>query len=881
MARCALVIGIARYDHFRNLDKAATDAAAIAHLFQTQGRYQVEPLPKRLVEAENRWELAMDKKLTGQDLGQTLETFLLEQATNKEALIYFAGHGFEVPGLGRKQKGYLATSDSTNDGHNAILFNDLNDLIRESNPSSLVLILDCCHAGSFLERTVLESTLTTFKEKKDYYLITACRSFERAREGEEHGVFTAAVLKGLQADNADSEGTVTGDRLFDFVQRELRQSGQEPIRAGIGRSITLVTYPSKYKPVPAIDESIVPYRGLEPFEKEQAEFFFGRKQVVEKIWQTLNRDNFVAVIGASGSGKSSLVRAGLIPWVEVNGWETLTPIKPGFEPLAELMGAFKHYFKGETGGQLESFIEDAQAYPNGLINLIESLPGHNKLLLIIDQFEELLTLCLEEEEEKKQRFIKLLAQVTKVPNSRLSIVITIRADFFKPCLEYFDLNYLLEKYLILMPPLVREDLEKAIRNPAEILGYRFETGLLGSILDDLGKERGCLPLLQFTLRELWERRDREKQLLKLEDYQDLGGVIGALNRRADQLYQSLDQQQKDWIKQIFLKLVKINLDEPSTRQRQPKTELSELVFESINNIRSSLVEPVDTTINQQEISDLIDRLIDARLLVTDFDKGVTWIDLAHEALIEQWTEFSKWQQAEKIRLQIKQSRESIHQTQPFSRQLSWQNRFLEPLTEVQQQLYVWLVDYVGQNQHSPSIRQMMKAMGLTSPAPIQSRLNHLQEKGYIDWTRGKARTLRLNQLNPPNVPILGASAAEGLTEVFPDVETEHLDFSDLLLNSRYFALRIRGQGMIDALIDDKDVVIMEPVLDSQLVKNGTIVAVRVNSQTTLRYFHRQGNKVILQPGNVNQEEYPIIEVFASQVEVQGTLIGVWRGFTKF
>lgn len=242
MARYALVIGISRYDSFRNLDKAATDAEAIARILQTHGQYQVEPLPKRLVEAENCWELATDKKLTGKDLGQALATFLLERAKDQEALIYFAGHGFEMPGLGRKKKGYLATSDSVSDGRNAILFSDLNDLIRESNLSNLVLILDCCHAGSFLERTMLESTLTAFNEKKDYYLITSCRSFERAREGEEHGVFTSAVLKGLQRDNADSEGTVTGDRLFDFVQRELRQSGQEPIRTGTGRSITLVTY---------------------------------------------------------------------------------------------------------------------------------------------------------------------------------------------------------------------------------------------------------------------------------------------------------------------------------------------------------------------------------------------------------------------------------------------------------------------------------------------------------------------------------------------------------------------------------------------------------------------------------------------------------------
>jgi inactive STAND/Caspase domain len=286
MASYALVIGISRYDNFRHLDKAATDAAAIAQILQAQGQYQVEPLPKRLVEANNRWELATDKKLTAKDLGQSLETFLLERAKDQKALIYFAGHGFEVAGLGSKKKGYLATSDTTVDGCNAILFSDLNDLIRESSLSSLVVILDCCHAGSFLERTVLESTLTAVREKKDYYLITACRSFERAREGEEHGIFTAVVLKGLQPENADNEGIVTGDRLFDFIQKELRQSGQEPIRMGMGRSITLVSYPQPQTSTPTGARSqIAPDR----YDSQHQEQALIRIKQDERLYQALLR----------------------------------------------------------------------------------------------------------------------------------------------------------------------------------------------------------------------------------------------------------------------------------------------------------------------------------------------------------------------------------------------------------------------------------------------------------------------------------------------------------------------------------------------------------------------------------------------------------------
>jgi repressor LexA len=203
---------------------------------------------------------------------------------------------------------------------------------------------------------------------------------------------------------------------------------------------------------------------------------------------------------------------------------------------------------------------------------------------------------------------------------------------------------------------------------------------------------------------------------------------------------------------------------------------------------------------------------------------------------------------------------------------------MEPLTEAQQELYDWLVGYIRQNQHSPSIRQMMRAMNLKSPAPVQSRLEHLKTKGYINWTEGRARTIRLTQANSPGVPIKGAIAAGSLVETFTDTaDVEHLDLSTLLMNPQYFALRVTGDSMIGALIDKGDVVIMQPPIDPKAVKNGTIVAARVGGETTLKYYHRKGNKVTLQPANPN---YDPIEVSANQVEIQGVLVGVWRGYGK-
>lgn len=195
------------------------------------------------------------------------------------------------------------------------------------------------------------------------------------------------------------------------------------------------------------------------------------------------------------------------------------------------------------------------------------------------------------------------------------------------------------------------------------------------------------------------------------------------------------------------------------------------------------------------------------------------------------------------------------------------------LTEVQQQLFDWLVEYIKQNQHSPSIRQMMRAMGLKSPAPIQSRLEHLRAKGYIDWTEGRARTIRI--LRPQGLPIVGAIAAGSVVESFTDT-VEQLDFSSSFLKPGDYALRVRGDSMIGALIADGDVVIMRPVPDPKTVKNGTIVAARVSGEgQTLKYYNRKANQVKLEPANPN---YPVIEAPATEVEVQGVLVAVWRGY---
>jgi repressor LexA len=197
----------------------------------------------------------------------------------------------------------------------------------------------------------------------------------------------------------------------------------------------------------------------------------------------------------------------------------------------------------------------------------------------------------------------------------------------------------------------------------------------------------------------------------------------------------------------------------------------------------------------------------------------------------------------------------------------------QPLTSAQQELYDWLAGYIGQHRHSPSIRQMMEAMGLRSPAPVQSRLRHLQQKGWITWQEGQARTLQLLGGISGGIPVLGAVAAGGLVETFDDVQ-EHLDLAAVLETRGLFALTVNGDSMIDAHIADGDLVLMEPVPDPARLREGTIVSALVpGSGTTLKHFHRSGHRVRLEAAN---PAYEAIVVDADQVTIQGRLVAVWR-----
>ena len=197
------------------------------------------------------------------------------------------------------------------------------------------------------------------------------------------------------------------------------------------------------------------------------------------------------------------------------------------------------------------------------------------------------------------------------------------------------------------------------------------------------------------------------------------------------------------------------------------------------------------------------------------------------------------------------------------------------LSDAQNELFEWIKNYMKEFHHSPSIRQMMEAMGLKSPAPIQSRLKHLQQKGFISWQEGKARTLQIVDEIIDQIPILGSVAAGGLIETYSDV-SEKLDLTEVLQKKNVFALTVNGDSMIEACIADGDMVLMEPVKEMSTLRNGTIVSAMVpGAGSTLKYYFRKGRQITLEPANANYEP---ITIDSEQILIQGKLLAVWRKF---
>ncbi|MEW6497379.1 MAG: CHAT domain-containing protein, partial [Cyanobacteriota bacterium] len=355
--------------------------------------------------------------------------------------------------------------------------------------------------------------------------------------------------------------------------------------------------------VPPYDDRC-PFRGLYPFHLEDREFFFGREALIEQLQQKLTEHNFLAVLGASGSGKSSVVLAGLIPALQKQEPDLqMAYLTPSSNPLA----------------QLEVSLAKVQG---------------QSFIIVVDQFEELFTLCTNEAD--RRTFISHL--LTLLQSQK--IVTTMRADFWGECAPYQELKELMEARQKLIAPMNAVELRRSMEKQASKVGLRFEAGLSNLVLDEVQDEPGAMPLLQHALLELWKRR--HGRWLSRSEYEEIGGVKQAIAKTADNFYENLQTDiEREQIRNIFVRLTR--LDKTTVQGEKRRDTRRRIDIEDFGG---------DPTVIKTLVLQLADAKV--RLVVTSLDETTKrqQVEVAHEALIRHWTRLGKWLDENRIILQL-------------------------------------------------------------------------------------------------------------------------------------------------------------------------------------------------------------------------------------
>ena len=678
----AFIIGINNYTNgISPLKTAVNDAKKLVETLREKHGYQV-------------W-VCLDEVATLSKLNQFLENKLPQKVReNDRLLFYFAGHGVALNG-DDGPAGYLIPQDAKRGDIDSYLpMTKLHDALSKLPCRHFLGILDCCFAGAFRwssTRDLLTEPEVIHKERYDRFItdaawqiITSSASDQKALDNFKldtergqvgnHSPFAAALLKSLEGE-ADTyppaknkkpagDGVITATELYlhlrDTVEiptekHRLRQTPSiwclnkhdkgEYIFLSPGHELNL-------PPAPPLDESKNPYRGLKSFEEKHSELFFGRSELVEKLQDFVKTHPLTVVLGASGSGKSSLVKAGLIPNLkkETNDkWCILSPIRPGETPFQALNNALV----GESLPKLE-LQNQQKTLAQSIAVWVKNNPN-SKLLIVIDQSEELITLC-QNENERKEFFQQILTAINH-HRHQLRVVLTLRSDF-EPQVRDAGLKFVCEELNLgntflqrrwqsgrfIVPAMTRGELRQAIEKPAETRVMYFEPHeLVEEFIDEVDNMPGALPLLSFALRELFlkylQRQHKAQyegitidRALTQADYEELGGVMQSLTQRADEEYERLVNENlvyEQVIRHVMLRMVALTGGELARR----RVLLSELEYPPKKNIL---------------VKEVIECFTQARLLVKGEDaQGNCYVEPAHDALVRGWEKLQTWLTQEK------------------------------------------------------------------------------------------------------------------------------------------------------------------------------------------------------------------------------------------
>jgi tetratricopeptide (TPR) repeat protein len=402
-------------------------------------------------------------------------------------------------------------------------------------------------------------------------------------------------------------------------------------------------------PGQAIHEGQCPYRGLRVFDVDDAAFFFGREALVEWLLNELRPtsdkpvNRFLAIVGASGSGKSSLARAGLVAALKHDGvpGSSRWPIaisRPGSDPLENLaVSLSKAADIGQGASALPDLIAAFDKSEKTLHLMVRRLLPENapdmRLVVVVDQFEEIFTLC--RKDELRDPFVRNLLYAAKSAEGQTVVILAMRADFYAKCAANAELAAAMSDHHVLVGPMTEDELRRAIERPVQCVGCEFDAGLVDLLVRDVRNQPGALPLLQDALLELWKQREGRR--LTVKAYHEIGKLEGALQRRADAALKTFSDDEQELCRLTFLRLTQPGEGTEDTRRRVSMRELQSLSG------------------NPAATEAIIQKLTDQALLTTEGNLGHedACVEVAHEALIRNWPQLRKWIDADRAGLRAR------------------------------------------------------------------------------------------------------------------------------------------------------------------------------------------------------------------------------------